>query len=98
MQKHVNLVDLVKSFPTNIFLQDLTSIQKSTSPVKFAHLAEKSEKRSISNLSTKAGGPGASPMGAGEHFQQHHCWFPITELDMPNPTTGEWGDLWGVRV
>ena len=45
-----------------------------------------------------AGGPGASPMGAGEHFQQHHCWFPITELDMPNPTTGEWGDLWGVRV
>ena len=52
-KKHVNLVDLVKSFPTNIFLQDLPSIQKSTSPVKFAHLAEKSEKRSTSNLSTK---------------------------------------------
>ena len=55
MQKHVNLVDLVKSFPTNIYLQNLASIQKRTSPVKFAHLAEKSEKGSISNLSTKVG-------------------------------------------
>ena len=59
MQKHVNLVDLVKSFPTNIYLQNLASIQKRTSPVKFAHLAEKSGKGSISNLSTKvAGGAG----------------------------------------
>ena len=53
MQKHVNLVDLVKSFPTNIFLQNLASIQKRTSRIKFAHLAEKSEKGSISNPSTK---------------------------------------------
>ena len=53
MQKHVNLIDLVKSFPTNIFLQNLASIQKRTSPVKFARLAEKSEKGSVSNLSTK---------------------------------------------
>ena len=53
MQKHVNLVDLVKSFPTNIYLQNLASIQKRTSPVKFAHFAEKSGKGSISNLSTK---------------------------------------------
>ena len=51
VQKHVNLVDLVKSFPTNIYLQNLASIQKRTSPVKFAHLAEKSGKGSISNLS-----------------------------------------------
>ena len=59
MQKHVNLVDLVKSFPTNIYLQNLASIQKRTSPVKFAHLAEKSGKGSISNLSSKvASGPG----------------------------------------
>ena len=57
MQKHVNLVDLVKGFPTNIFLQNLASIQKRTSPVKFAHLAEKSGKGSISNLSTKVSGP-----------------------------------------
>ena len=54
MQKHVNLVDLVKSFPTNIYLQNLASIQKRTSPIKFAHLSEKSENGSISNLSTKA--------------------------------------------
>ena len=53
MQKHVHLVDLVKSFPTNILLQNLASIQKRTSPVKFAHLAEKSGKGSVSNLSTK---------------------------------------------
>ena len=45
MQKHVNLVDLVKSFPTNILLQNLASIQKRTSPLKFAHLAEKSERK-----------------------------------------------------
>ena len=53
MQKHVNLVDLVKSFPTNIFLQNLASIQKRTSLINFANFAEKSEKGSISNLSTK---------------------------------------------
>ena len=53
MQKHVNLVGLVKSFPTNIYLQNLASMETRTSPVKFAHLAEKSEKGSISNLSTK---------------------------------------------
>ena len=53
MQKHVNLVDLVKSFPTNIFLQNLASIQKRTSPTEFGTLTEKSEKGSISNLSTK---------------------------------------------
>ena len=57
MQKHVNLVDLVKSFPTNIFLQNLASIQKRTSSVKFDHLAEKSDKGSISNLSTKVRRP-----------------------------------------
>ena len=87
MQKHENLVDLVKSFPTNLlfeqiansneylnFLQNLASIQKRTSLVKFVHLAEKSEKGLISNLSTKvarrvrraSGGvpEGASPLPA----------------------------------
>ena len=53
MQRHVNLVDLVKSFPANIFLQNLASIQKRTSLRMFAHLAEKSDKGSISNLLTK---------------------------------------------
>ena len=64
MQKHVNLVDLVKSFPTNIYLQNLASIRRRTSPVKFAHLAEKSEKSSISNLSTKTGTGGAPERAA----------------------------------
>ena len=54
MQTRVHLVDLVKSFQTNIYLQKSASIQPRTSPIKFAHLAEKSEKGSISNLSTKA--------------------------------------------
>ena len=57
MQKHVNLVDLVKSFPTNIYLQNLASIQERTSPVKFAHLDEKSGKGSMSHLSTKVPTP-----------------------------------------
>ena len=63
MQKHVNLVDLFKSFPTNIFLQNLASIHERTGPIKFDHLAEKSDKGSISNLSTKpgTGGTGRSP-------------------------------------
>ena len=52
-RKCVNLVDLVKSFPTNIFLQNLASIQKRTSPLQVAHLAEKSENGSVSNLLTK---------------------------------------------
>ena len=44
MQKHVNFVDVVKrSFPTNIFLQNLASIQQRTSLTKFDHLDEKSE-------------------------------------------------------
>ena len=55
MQKHVHLVDLVKSFSTNIFLQNLASIQKRMSPIKFDHLAEKSGYGSISNFSTKVG-------------------------------------------
>ena len=32
MQKHVNLVDFVKSFQTNIYLRNLASIQARTSP------------------------------------------------------------------
>ena len=64
MQKHVNLVDLVKSFPTNISLQNLASIQKRTSPLKFVGSAEKSEKRSVPNLSTKEVPPNDSPSEA----------------------------------
>ena len=67
MQKHVNLVDLVKSFPTNIYLQNLASIQKRTSPVKFAHLAKKSGEGSISSLSTKV--EKTIPQWFPEHYE-----------------------------
>ena len=43
----------------NIFLQNLASIRKRTSSLKFDHLAEKSEQGSVSNLSTKAPGGAA---------------------------------------
>ena len=74
MQKHVNLVDLVKSFPTNICLQNLASIQKRTSPIKFANLAEKSAKGSISNLSTKLRTRLVSPV------QLLHFLDPLIEI------------------
>ena len=54
----MHCVDLGESFPTNILLQNLASIQQRTSPLKFDHLAEKSEQGSVSNLSTKAAPPG----------------------------------------
>ena len=41
VQKHVNLVDLVESFPTDIYLQILASTQQRTSLTKFDRLAEK---------------------------------------------------------
>ena len=34
MQKYVNLVDLIKSFPTSVYLQKSASIQPRTSPSK----------------------------------------------------------------
>ena len=43
MQKHVNLVDLVKSFPTNIFLQKSASIQPRTSHLIFIILSASRE-------------------------------------------------------
>ena len=80
MQKHVNLVDLVKSFPTNIYLQNLASIQKRTSPVKSAHLAEKPANGSISNLSTKVDGVTAGEAccacGGGKITANNHEYTP----------------------
>ena len=88
MQKHVNLVDLVKSFPTNIYLQNLASIQKRTSPVKFAHLAEKSGKGSISNLSTKLLPTGArlprGPWAAFAFRRIHSCGcLELRKISLP---------------
>ena len=79
MRKHVNLVDLVKSFPTNILLQNLASILKRTSPIKFAHLAGKSEKGSISNLSTK----GAARC-SGNRARERHDYHSLLVQSMAN--------------
>ena len=77
MQKHVNLVDLVKSFPASISLKILASIQKRTRPIKFDHLAEKSDKGSISNLSTKFQTVCAE-VHRRDHLivEQHEVWEP----------------------
>ena len=44
MQKRVNLVDLVKSFQTTIYLQNSASIQPRTSLSKFAKTSPKARK------------------------------------------------------
>ena len=87
MQKHINLVDLVKSFPTNIFLQNLASIQPRTNPIKFAHLAEKSEKGSISNLSTKAAAGAASGVAgmSSSPTREGHVRFTGRPMSSPTP-------------
>ena len=85
MQKRVNLVDLVKSFPTNIYLQNLASIQKRTRPMKFAHLAEKSENGSISNHSTEA--PSDGPTAASTGSPSAAPTAAPTEAPTAAPTT-----------
>ena len=61
MQRIGNLVDLEKRCKMSIWLQNFALIQPRTSPLKFDHLAEKSEKDSVSNLAPKVysarGGP-----------------------------------------
>ena len=49
-----NLVDLEKCWKMSIWSQRSALIQRRTSPLKFDDLAEKSEKSSVSNFSTKA--------------------------------------------
>ena len=56
VQKFVNLVDLVKSFPTSFFLQNLASIQPRTSPLKFVGSR-------VGRTADAAGVPGVLPLG-----------------------------------
>ena len=100
MQKHVNLVDLVKSFPTYIYLQNLASIQKRTSLRKFVHLAEKSEKGLLSNLSTKAEGAAVPPPEpfAGAEPGPAEIGF-VAELEALVEKAQEGRDVnWGVQA
>ena len=50
VQRIANLVDLEKRCKMSIWLQKSALIQPRTSPLKFAHLAGKSEYGSVSNL------------------------------------------------
>ena len=54
VQRNVNLVDLEKCWKMRIWTQKSASIQKKTSPLKFDNFAEKSEKDTVSYLSSKA--------------------------------------------
>ena len=76
MQKHVNLVDLVKSFPTNIYLQKSASIQPRTSHLIFIILAASRDliftERSSpgahgARRSVHPGGPGEAPDAGSDH-------------------------------
>ena len=53
MQRIGNLVDLEKRCKISTWQQNFASIQPRTSPIKFDHLAEKSEKDTVSNLAPK---------------------------------------------
>ena len=94
VQKHVNLVDLVKSFPTHIYLQNLASIQPRTSPLKFvqrlagqlrtddslAGLALRAEERRP--LRRAAAQPGSKPLWAAA--ESEFCSVPYESLGPPN--------------
>ena len=63
MQKHVNLVDLVKSFPTSIFLQNLASIQQNepSGILEFGKSDSISESNSHGNPGFEVRGQRTSP-------------------------------------
>ena len=71
----------------------MASIQKRTSPIKFAYLAEKSENGSISNLSTKA----ASGQDPAESKLEIAVMEPANrpaslegQIEDPAPAAGGW--------
>ena len=68
MQRIANLVDLEKCCKMSIWTQKSASIQKRTSPLKFDDSAEKSEKSSVSNFSTKVS---MRPFGSEDPQEMH---------------------------
>ena len=65
VQRCGNLVDLEKCSKMSIWTQNLALIQPRTSLLKFDDLAEKSEKSSVSNFSTKVLALVGEPEDAG---------------------------------
>ena len=70
MQKHVNLVDLVKSFPTSIYLQNLASIQQRTSPseleIELDYKHRNMNQDDESSITVQGGSPVVSSSGDEE--------------------------------
>ena len=75
-------------------MQKSASIQPRTSPIKFGHLAEKSEKGSISNLSTKEGTPAdgvpfpshaAQSTASGVTYSSSEPGYTGAEREHPKP-------------
>ena len=78
MQRIANLVDLEKPCKMTIWLLSWLSIQPRTSPLKFDHFVVKSEKGSISNLSTKS----SFPWGVGVRKSQAETTEEVPERVM----------------
>ena len=81
-------------------MQNLASIQKRTSLRKFVHLAEKSEKGLLSNLSTKAEGAAVPPPEpfAGAEPGPAEIGF-VAELEALVEKAQEGRDVnWGVQA
>ena len=83
MQKHVNFIDLVKSFPTNIYLQILASIQPRASLSKFVQFSHiYPAQRFNLHIGTTPGVDKATEQGAGVN----RALLPIVVLAL----TGVW--------
>ena len=86
VQRIADLVDLEKPCKMTIWLLSWLSIQPRTSPLKFDHFVVKSEKGSISNLSTK---PSAAHPAAHGHL--HFVDYSWGTLQVPGlPLQDRW--------
>ena len=71
MQKHVNLVDLVKSFSPHISLQNLASIQQRTSLSKFVKFSHSyPAQRFDFHIGTTPGAPAPGPSAAARRYDE----------------------------
>ena len=90
VQKHVNLVDLVKSFPADIFLQKSASIQPRTSHLFFIILAA-----SRDLIFTERSSPCryrpivmANPLMDYMTFGHQVCWLPRDDFSEKGRSMG----------
>ena len=81
MQKHVTLVDLVKSFPTSIYLQDLAllacllaSIQPRTSRSKFDDTNTEDTRFHV--------GKGLTDLHSAQSFENERISFPFANMNV----------------